>query len=45
MNRGMMIKELAVLLHVTEDTVINWELRGMQPQKKVMGRVKKFIER
>jgi len=26
-----MIKELAALIGVTEDTVVNWEIRGMNP--------------
>ena len=29
-----MIKELAALIGVSEDTVINWEKRGIQPTRK-----------
>ncbi len=40
MDSGMQIKDLAGMLGVTEDTVINWELRGMKPNKKeVRGRL------
>lgn len=35
MDRGMMIKELAELVGVTEDTIINWEVRGVRPTAKV----------
>ena len=29
-----MIKDLAALISTTEDTVINWELRGVKPMLK-----------
>ena len=39
-----MIKELAALVGVTEDTVINWETRGMRPLRKtVREKVELFI--
>ena len=44
MDKGLMIKELAKQIGVTEDTVINWEIRGMMPHGKSMGRVREFIE-
>ena len=44
MDKGLMIKGLAEQLGVTDDTVINWEIRGMKPQGKSMGRVMGFIE-
>ena len=31
MDAGLMIKDLAKMLGVTQDTVINWELRGISP--------------
>jgi len=31
MDAGLKIRELAELIGVTEDTVINWELRGRRP--------------
>jgi DNA-binding transcriptional regulator YiaG len=34
MDAGLQIKEFAELIGVTQDTVINWELRGMKPQRK-----------
>jgi DNA-binding transcriptional regulator YiaG len=30
MDAGLQIKELAAMVGVTEDTVINWELRGIK---------------
>jgi DNA-binding transcriptional regulator YiaG len=33
MDAGLRIKELASLIGVTEDTVINWEMRGIKPSK------------
>jgi len=46
MDAGMKIKELAELIGVTEDTVINWELRGMRPWRKdVKERVYSFLNR
>jgi hypothetical protein len=32
MDKGLMIRELAAPLGVTEDTVINWEVRGRMPE-------------
>ena len=44
MDRGLMIKELAEIIGVTEDTVINWEIRGRKPVGRNMERVREFIE-
>ena len=44
MDKGLMIKGLAEQLGVTEDTVINWEIRGMKPRGKSMERVRDFLE-
>ena len=43
MDKGLMIKGLAEKIGVTEDTVINWEIRDMVPHGKSMGRVREFI--
>jgi hypothetical protein len=32
MEQGVLIREFASKLGVTEDTVINWEIRGMAPR-------------
>jgi len=34
MDRRLMIKELAEIVGVSEDTVINWEKRSTQPTRK-----------
>jgi len=34
MEKGLLIRELAAMLGVTKDTVINWEVRGMRPRSK-----------
>ncbi len=44
MDKGLMIKELAEIIGVTEDTVINWELRGIKPRGKSLERVRKLFE-
>ena len=38
-----MIRELADLLDVAEDTIINWEFRGMRPRGRNLERVEVFI--
>ena len=44
MDAGLQIKELAAMIEVTEDTIINWELRGMKPlRKEVKNRIRGFI--
>ena len=43
MDKGLDIKELAEIIGVTPDSVINWEIRGVKPRKKHMARLKKFI--
>ncbi len=44
MDKGLQIKELARLVGVTEDTVINWEVRGRKPRRKSLRRLKELIE-
>jgi ribosome-binding protein aMBF1 (putative translation factor) len=44
MDAGLQIKEFAEKLGVTEDTVINWEVRGMRPlRRKTKRAVTNFI--
>ena len=45
MDAGLQIKELAEIIGVTGDTVINWELSGMSPLRKdVRNRINWFME-
>ena len=44
MDKGLEIKELADIIGVTEDTVINWEIRGMLPRKRYLEAIKSFLE-
>ncbi len=44
MDLGLQIKELAKLVNVTSDTIINWELRNVKPVEKNWTMVKKFLE-
>jgi len=44
MDLGLQIKELARLVHVTSDTIINWELRNVKPCEKNLRMVKKLLE-
>jgi len=43
MDKGLLIRELAAQLGVTEDTVINWEIRGRKPVGRNMERVRGFL--
>ena len=43
MDAGLLIRELADLLDVAEDTIINWEFRGMRPRGRNLERVEVFI--
>jgi len=44
MDSNMLIKELALKIGVTEDTVINWEIRGVTPRKIHLEEIKSFLE-
>ena len=44
MDKGLMIKELAFQLGVTEDTVINWEIRGIKPVGKNLAKAQEFLK-
>ena len=43
MDRGLLIRELASELGVTDDTVINWEMRGRKPVGRNMERIDSFL--
>ena len=43
MDRRLMVKELAELVGVTEDTIINWEQRGVKPTGNRVERVKEVL--
>ena len=43
MDKGLQIKDLAKIIGVSSDTVINWEIRNIVPRKKHMARLRKFI--
>jgi DNA-binding XRE family transcriptional regulator len=45
MDAGFQIKELASIVDVTEDTIINWEKRAIMPSSKNMKEIEKFISR
>jgi DNA-binding transcriptional regulator YiaG len=44
MDLGIQIKELAKILNVTEDAVINWEYRRKQPQLHLLKSVVEFLK-
>jgi len=35
MDKGLLIRQLTSQVGVTEDTVINWEIRGMKPRGRI----------
>ncbi|MBU4313165.1 MAG: helix-turn-helix transcriptional regulator [Candidatus Omnitrophica bacterium] len=43
MDKGLRIKELARLIGVTPDSVINWEKRGVKPRWKYLKRLGKIL--
>ena len=43
MDRGLMIRELAALVGVSPDTIINWELRGVKPMGQRLGKIKEVV--
>jgi DNA-binding transcriptional regulator YiaG len=42
---GLQIKDLAKILMVTEDTIINWEKRGITPTTRNLKKVMQWINR
>jgi len=45
MDKGLLIVELAELIGVTADTIINWEIRGIIPEGRNMERVSEFLKK
>jgi DNA-binding transcriptional regulator YiaG len=45
MDAGLQIKELAQILGVSQDTVINWEVRGITPTSQNLKEVKGLFRR
>ena len=45
MDAGLQIKDLAKLINVTEDTIINWELRGISPTSSNLKKIRRWINR
>ena len=45
MDAGLKIKELARMLGVTEDTVINWEVRGVTPKAWTLETIEAVVAR
>ncbi len=43
MDKGLMIKGLAEKIGVTEDTVINWEIRDMKPRGNNMKKLNEIL--
>ena len=44
MDKGLLIRELAAQIGVTEDTVINWEVRGIKPEGRNLNKVQDFLK-
>ena len=44
MDKGLLIRELASQIGVTEDTVINWEFRGRKPVGRNLEKVEEFLK-
>jgi transcriptional regulator with XRE-family HTH domain len=42
LDQGCQIKDVASAISVTEDSIINWERRGMQPRKDLLKRLLAF---
>jgi DNA-binding transcriptional regulator YiaG len=43
MDAGLQIKELAKVIDVTEDTIINWEMRSVSPTSNNLKKIMKWI--
>lgn len=44
MDKGLKIVELAHILSVSEDSVINWEKRGVEPKKRHLKAINKVFD-
>ena len=42
-DAGLQIKELAKVIDVTEDTIINWEMRGVSPTPHNLKKILQWI--
>ena len=42
LDQGYQIKEVARAIGVKQDSIINWERRGMQPRKDLLKRLLRF---
>ena len=45
MDAGLRIRELAQILRVSEDTLINWEVRGITPTSRNLEKVRALVRR
>ena len=43
MDQGLLIRELATLVGVSPDTIINWELKGVKPTGQKLGKIKEVL--
>ena len=43
MDKGLLIRELASQIGVTEDTVINWEVRDIKPEGRNLEKIREFL--
>jgi DNA-binding transcriptional regulator YiaG len=43
MDAGLLIRELAQILGVSDDTVINWEVRGVRPSSRNLEKVRALV--
>ena len=44
MDKGLLIKELAKIVGVSPDTIINWEIRNVKPIGKNLEKVRDFLD-
>ena len=44
MDPGLQTEDLARLLNVTPDTIINWELRNVKPVEKNLTMIRQFLD-
>ena len=42
MDKGLQIKELAEMIGAAEDTVINWEIRGINPRNRYLVKMRLY---
>jgi DNA-binding transcriptional regulator YiaG len=45
MDKGLLIRELAERLGVSEDTLINWEVKGVRPNRALQKRLSSILGR